>query len=308
MTGVSSEPTRNISIANETFILYQKIHVPTTEKQHQLTVMTNNLLLVFLFAFVLILSYCESFLVEHHDYRSTFSSRTALQWRPLEQPRGAGGFHHQQQRINRSLFSSSTARARVPSGGGDSFTFRNEQILRVASRQPILHELLSYTNIKRCNYGLGELSFNAELSKAAQHHADCMASNGYLSHWSAVDGSDPAQRVTWLTNYRYARLGENIFWKRGSPTNNNPKAAVQGWMKSPSHRKNILNQEFTEIGLGYSSNGENHYYVQVFGRPHHHHHATSTDPADPFVNKHYSRHHSVAEYRQDRWLTEMRPV
>ncbi|NJR62658.1 MAG: hypothetical protein HC769_29995, partial [Cyanobacteria bacterium CRU_2_1] len=41
-----------------------------------------------------------------------------------------------------------------------------------------------------------------------------------------------------------------------------PSEVVRSWMKSPGHRQNILNPNFTEIGVGYSQN----YWTQVFAK------------------------------------------
>lgn len=42
----------------------------------------------------------------------------------------------------------------------------------------------------------------------------------------------------------------------------NPEQVVSGWMNSPGHKANILNPDFTKIGVGYNENGS--YWVQVF--------------------------------------------
>ncbi len=127
-----------------------------------------------------------------------------------------------------------------------------------------IQDLLFFTNQERLRMGLPELRYNKDLEKAAQRHAVDMAKKNYFSH-DGQDGSDLKDRVA-LTEYRYTNVGENLFWRT---PDNDPAYAVQGWMESPGHRKNMLDQQFTEIGLGYAvdqANGK-HYYVQVFGRP-----------------------------------------
>lgn len=127
-----------------------------------------------------------------------------------------------------------------------------------------IQDLFFFTNQERLRMGLPELRYNKDLEKAAQRHSADMARNNYFSH-DALDGSDLKDRVA-LTDYRYTNVGENLFWRT---PDNDPAYAVQGWMESPGHRKNMLDPQFTEIGLGYAvdqANGK-HYYVQVFGRP-----------------------------------------
>mmetsp|Transcript_61661 Transcript_61661/g.170553 ORF Transcript_61661/g.170553 Transcript_61661/m.170553 type:complete len:740 (-) Transcript_61661:213-2432(-) len=127
-----------------------------------------------------------------------------------------------------------------------------------------IQDLLLFTNEERRRQGLSELRYNKELEKAAQRHAGDMAKNNYFSH-DGLNGSDLKDRVA-TTEYRYTNVGENLFWRT---PDNDPSYAVQGWMESQSHRKNMLDPQFTEIGLGYAVDPTNakHYYVQVFGRP-----------------------------------------
>ncbi|MGL5944276.1 MAG: CAP domain-containing protein [Waterburya sp.] len=58
--------------------------------------------------------------------------------------------------------------------------------------------------------------------------------------------------------YQYSNLGENVAQGQTTPTD-----VLDSWMNSSGHRENILNPNFTEIGVGY----ENNYWTQVFGRP-----------------------------------------
>lgn len=232
-------------------------------------------LLTLLAALAVLSSLGQAFVKQqpYHHVQSRTRSETrssSHHWMaPPAQPAvGAGGFHQQQQQLTRRP-SASLRRTRFR--GGSSVRSPPEQPLgtegfyhhRQIPRPSIFHDILLFTNIERRRHDLGELGYNSELAKAAQHHAECMANNGYFNH-IGFDGSDPAERVKYLTNYHYQRVGENLFWRT---PDNNPRAAVDGWMKSPGHRKNVLNREFTEIGLGYATDGHNHFYVQVFGRP-----------------------------------------
>jgi uncharacterized protein YkwD len=71
--------------------------------------------------------------------------------------------------------------------------------------------------------------------------------------------SDRARRV----GYRGSYVGENIAFGFLSAA-----SLMQGWMDSPGHRANILQTNYTEIGVAavYNATGRP-YYVQVFGRP-----------------------------------------
>jgi len=62
------------------------------------------------------------------------------------------------------------------------------------------------------------------------------------------------------TGYQWARVGENL--AQGS---NTPEEVVQRWMDSEGHRANILQADFTEIGLAVTDGGP--LWAQVFARP-----------------------------------------
>jgi len=55
--------------------------------------------------------------------------------------------------------------------------------------------------------------------------------------------------------YRYA--GENIAYGQRTP-----QAVVNAWMNSSGHRANILNANYTQIGVGYVADGN--YWTQMF--------------------------------------------
>jgi uncharacterized protein YkwD len=47
----------------------------------------------------------------------------------------------------------------------------------------------------------------------------------------------------------------------------NATAVMNGWMNSPGHRQNILNSNYTELGVGLVQGQGGLYWVQVFGKP-----------------------------------------
>jgi len=120
--------------------------------------------------------------------------------------------------------------------------------------------VVELTNAEREKAGLAPLKPNTRLFEAARGHAANMAAQDKLEH--ELDGKTPSERIT-AASYRWSRNGENIAW--GPPT---PKEVVAGWMDSPAHKANILNEEFTEIGVGVARNAKGErYWVQVFGAP-----------------------------------------
>ncbi|NQU69940.1 MAG: CAP domain-containing protein [Rhodospirillales bacterium] len=135
----------------------------------------------------------------------------------------------------------------------------------LAQSTPALR-LIDYVNVARIENGLPTLPMYAPLSLAALLHARDMAENGFVEH-TGSDGSNVGQRVT-RTGYAWTLVAENV--AAGQET---VQEVVQGWMKSPGHKENILNEEITEIGGGHvavlhGGTGKNysHFWVVVFGR------------------------------------------
>ena len=120
------------------------------------------------------------------------------------------------------------------------------------------------TNQARASEGQAPLSRNALLDEAARLKAEDMARNGYFAHWSPT-GVSPWH---WFNEagYTYAHAGENLavhFTDSGE--------VVEAWLNSPTHRANILNGNYSEIGIGTAEGRYEGYdtvfVVQMFGTP-----------------------------------------
>ena len=101
--------------------------------------------------------------------------------------------------------------------------------------------ILAAMNRERASRGLGPLRLNAQLSQAAGDRVSDMFAKRYFAH-VAPDGLEP---FVWATQrgYRYRIIGENLaLGFRGT-------AVVDGWMRSPGHRENILQKKFDEVGI-----------------------------------------------------------
>ena len=116
-------------------------------------------------------------------------------------------------------------------------------------------EVVRLVNEQRARVGLKELKHNWELSRVARYKSQDMRDNKYFSHTSPVYGTPFQMMKSFGITYRSA--GENI--ARGQTS---PQAVVNAWMNSSGHRANILNSSFTEIGVGYVSDGK--YWTQMF--------------------------------------------
>ncbi len=116
-------------------------------------------------------------------------------------------------------------------------------------------QVVDLTNAERAKAGLKALQISNPLMNVAQAKSEDMAKNNYFSHTSPTYGSPFDQIKAAGISYRSA--GENI--AQGQKT---PEEVVQAWMNSEGHRANILNGNYTHIGVGYVANGN--YWTQQF--------------------------------------------
>ncbi len=106
-------------------------------------------------------------------------------------------------------------------------------------------------NKVRRNHNLKVFCVHPALQKAARAHSKDMIQRDYFSH-NTKGKYTFAQRLKRFgytsKGYRYYTTGENIAY--GSGSYSTPKSRMDSWMKSPGHRRNILNGKFREIGVG----------------------------------------------------------
>ena len=104
-------------------------------------------------------------------------------------------------------------------------------------------EVARLTNQKRAEAGLTPLTYNQTLASAAYTKGRDMIDRDYWAHVSP-DGTQPWKFFSDF-GYRYRYAGENL-----ARDFSNASSAVDAWMNSPTHRDNILNPKYKEIGIG----------------------------------------------------------
>ncbi|MEV6241119.1 CAP domain-containing protein [Lentzea sp. NPDC051838] len=116
--------------------------------------------------------------------------------------------------------------------------------------------VLELVNDQRAAKGCKALVIDDRITTAAQGHSADMANKGYFSHTSEPEKTTFATR---MKNAGYPKPGgENIAMGYATPA-----AVMDGWMKSQGHRENILNCDFTAMGVGLDTRGN--YWTQNFG-------------------------------------------
>lgn len=151
-----------------------------------------------------------------------------------------------------------------------SAVFPNANLLRYLSikgsefANVVSGVLVLNTNDYRTTNSEKALTVNDKLTQAAQMKADDMASKGYFSH-IGPNGEKP---WFWFekVGYKYEYAGENLavdFTESNDVSN--------AWINSAKHKANLLNVNFTEIGVGIANGSfEGHnttFVVQFFGKP-----------------------------------------
>ena len=131
-----------------------------------------------------------------------------------------------------------------------------------SSVSPSMQQMLNFVNTERKKRGRSDLCFNNKLVLAAQSHNNDMIQKDYFSH-SGADGSSLGTRVN-RVNYSWRRVGENI------AINSSVQRAHTSLMNSPGHKKNILDGDYDQIGLGLATQTSGKwkgflYVTQVFG-------------------------------------------
>ncbi len=120
-------------------------------------------------------------------------------------------------------------------------------------------EVVARTNAERGRAGLPPLAVDPLLTTAAQAYCADMAARDFCAHTSP-DGAQPWDRAA-AAGSRRRPIGENIACGQRSPAE-----VVDGWMNSPGHRANILEREFTHLGVGFTGGGRaGTYWTQLFG-------------------------------------------
>lgn len=116
-------------------------------------------------------------------------------------------------------------------------------------------KIVALVNRERAKVNLPALTMSSQLNSAAQIRA--VETTKSFSH-TRPNGKSFASVLT-ENNISYRSAGENIAW--GQKT---PEEVVNAWMNSSGHRANILNENYTAIGVGYSLKGSTPYWAQLF--------------------------------------------
>jgi uncharacterized protein YkwD len=137
----------------------------------------------------------------------------------------------------------------------DSVTIR---VVNSFDIERLIKSVFELTNQERVYAGLNALTYNNILENGAMIRAEEII--GSFSH-TRPDGS--RFYTVFNDTYSFHLMGENL-----AAGFNSASAVVSGWMNSEGHRANILNEGYTQIGIGIAKDKDGRiYWVQIFADP-----------------------------------------
>ncbi len=125
-------------------------------------------------------------------------------------------------------------------------------------------QILRRLNLERAREGLAPVALDERLTSAAQAKGENMFADSYWAHVNP-DGTEPWAFIQ-AAGYEYQSAGENLARDFADES-----SLIAAWMASPSHRENIMNADFSDVGLAVLEgqiDGKNVLLVvNLFGQP-----------------------------------------
>lgn len=123
-------------------------------------------------------------------------------------------------------------------------------------------EIFELINSRRQKNRLGQLDWDNSLAQMARRYSEEMARGNFFSHYDKR-GRSLADRAENFGIRNWRGIGENLFYCEGY--DDFSSVAVNGWLNSSGHRKNLLNPGWTTTGIGIASDRDGKIYVtQIF--------------------------------------------
>lgn len=122
----------------------------------------------------------------------------------------------------------------------------------------IEQKVVDLTNQFRQLNGLPIFTVNGQLSRVARLKSEDMRDRDYAEHHSPTYGSPFEMILAYGISYKAA--AENVAGGQATP-----EEAVCAWINESSHRANLLDAQYREIGVGYAQGGTfGYYWTQMF--------------------------------------------
>lgn len=153
----------------------------------------------------------------------------------------------------------SAQRVRMRKSAPGTIVQTREYSRNLSSDEYTIHNLI---NQERRRKNLEELFWDENLARLARNYSRQMARESFFSHFDR-DGNSVVERARKSRINGWTRIGENLFFCEGY--DDFDSLAVRGWMKSPEHRRNVLDRQFNTTGIGVAATRDGQIYItQVF--------------------------------------------
>lgn len=123
-------------------------------------------------------------------------------------------------------------------------------------------EIFDLINEQRERHYLDALEWDGELAQVARDYSKKMDRENFFDHHDA-EGASVVERANNARIKKWSKIGENLFYCEDADEFS--RLAVTGWMKSPTHKQNILDRDWNRSGIGvHIGRGNQVYVTQVF--------------------------------------------
>jgi uncharacterized protein YkwD len=144
-------------------------------------------------------------------------------------------------------------------------SFDGDRIPAAPTEETMAEEVFRLTNEARISNGLPALKRNLVLEGAASEHSREMRTLNYFSHTSPTPGNETARKRVQKLGLNPKMIAENIFECSGYDLSLTARFAVEAFLNSAPHRKNLMDERVTHIGIGVCEKDGSVSVTQVFG-------------------------------------------
>ncbi|MFV0388412.1 MAG: CAP domain-containing protein [Pyrinomonadaceae bacterium] len=127
----------------------------------------------------------------------------------------------------------------------------------------IENEIYYLVNVKRNSLKKVQLGIDNKIAVVARNYSKRMAKEGFFSHEDR-NGENVVARVKKARIKGWRRLGENLYFG-DADSKDFAELVVDAWLSSAGHRRNLLSDDWTQMGVGVYEKSEGVFYVtQIF--------------------------------------------
>lgn len=127
--------------------------------------------------------------------------------------------------------------------------------------------IFDFTNVERVKRGLKPLIYEDGMADLARRHSRNMATFEFFAHEDREGMTVGARKDKYYPQILITSIGENLAFYDVSTKRFNASEIVVGWMNSPGHRANILDPQYTHLGVGVVLVDTRLYATQNFATP-----------------------------------------